>query len=111
MSDAFLELIISWFVKRLGYLVDESRSVKLGKGRPASDIDLVCMHPDNKKIQVKFLKKPLSRRLLIESKGWLEYSVEPWLGCDLKIMKGGRGYSKKGYKRELYLCYFKRTGI
>ena len=95
MSDAFLEVIISWFTKKLGYLVDESRPIQLSKGHPASDIDLICMHPDKKKIQVKFLKKPLSRRLLIESKGWLEYSVKLDLGYDLKTMKEGRAIPRK----------------
>ena len=96
MSDAFLEVIKSWFVKRLGYMVDESRPVQLSKGHPASDIDLICMHPDKKKIQVEFMKKqPLSRRLLIESKGWLKYSVKLYLGYDLKTMKEGRVIPRK----------------
>jgi hypothetical protein len=96
MSDAFLEVIKSWLVKRLGYMVDESRPVQLSKGHPASDIDLICMHPDTKKIQVEFLKEqPLSRRLLIESKGWLEYSVKLDLGYDLKTMKEGRVIPRK----------------
>lgn len=99
-NDAFLEVIISWFTKRLGYLVDESRPVKLVTRTP-SDIDLICMHPVKNKISVEFLEKPLSRRLLIESKGWLDYSVEPCLEADFKLLKAMKGrvipekYSKK----------------
>lgn len=102
-NDAFLEIVISWFTKKLGYLVDESRPVKLFTKGPASDIDLICMHPVQNKISVKFLKKPLSRRLLIESKGWLDYPVKPWLREDLSSLKAMKGmvipekYSKEDY--------------
>lgn|SRR3989338_4314838 len=86
MSDAFLEVIKSWFVKRLGYFVDESRPVKLIT-RTASDIDLICMHPVKKEISVEFLEKPLSRRLLIESRGWLAYPVVPCLEWDFTLLE------------------------
>ncbi len=103
-NDAFLEVIISWFTKRLGYLVDESRPVKLVTRTP-SDIDLICMHPDpvKNKIPVKFLKKPLSRRLLIESKGWLDYPVKPGLRDDLSSLKAMKGMViPKNYSKEDY---------
>lgn len=105
-NDAFLEMVISWFVKRLGYLVDESRPVKLVTRTP-SDIDLICMHPFKNKIPVKFLKKPLSRRLLIESKGWLDYSVRPYLEYDFKLLKGGRVIPKKVTKKDYLFVILK----
>ena len=99
-NDAFLEVVISWFVKRLGYLVDESRPVKLATHGPASDIDLICMYPgEGHPFKVGFLKKQLSHRLLIESKGWLDYPVKACLREDLKAMKGRAipKYTKKDY--------------
>lgn len=106
MSDAFLEVIKSWFVKKLGYMVDESRPVKLIT-RTASDIDLICMHPVKKEIPVKFLGKSLSRRLLIESKGWLVYSVVSCLEHDFTLLKAmkGRVIPEKYTKKDKYYSF------
>ncbi len=101
-NDAFLEVLKSWLVKKLGYLVDESMPVKLYKVRTCSDIDMICIHPAKKRISVEFLEKPLSRRLLIESKGWLaDYPVMPCLKYDFSLLKRMNGmvipkeYSKR----------------
>lgn len=87
-NDAFLEVLKSWLVKKLGYLADESIPVKLE--RNCSDIDILCMHPRKKNIRVKFLEKPLKQKLLVESKGWLDYDPLKWLKEDLDEMKGNK---------------------
>lgn len=79
--NAFVDVVRVWFTERLGYLVNDSVPVKpsrLGRKAPTpSDIDLICKHPTEKDTDVSFesgVSFGLSPNLLVECKGWFDYS-------------------------------------
>lgn len=103
--NAFTEVIRCWFTKRLGYLVDDSIPVRFYKGRVPSDIDMICIHPQKKKIKINFpINISLRRKVLVESKGWFDVDpgyVTDYLLDDLKMMGGmGRKVIPKRYTKK-----------
>jgi len=69
----------TWLTKRLGYFVDDAIPVRWSRKSVSrttpSDIDLICTHPRKQVIDLIDIGLKLHKNLLIECKGWFDYSI------------------------------------
>jgi len=97
--NAFVDIVKVWLTESLGYLVNDSVPVKPNykQGPTPSDIDLICKHPHNHKQKVTIgsgRRLNLNPNLLVECKGWFDYSKTEFikqLEEDLKVVMDGKG--------------------